>query len=234
MRLSLATIGAAAIAVLALASISANAEAADYDCSNFSNQAEAQGYLLPGDPYNLDGDGDGVACESLPCPCSTGPAPAPPAPVAPPFEPTREGVVLDHVVDGDTLDVLFPDNSTASVRLIGIDTPETHKPGTAIECGGPQATAAMEHRLEPGDALRLISDPTQDMTDIYGRLLRYVQLRGTGLDIGRAQIRSGWAKVYVYEYPFRRLSTYKKDQKFAKKSHRGLWAKCGGRNHAPA
>lgn len=38
----------------------------DYDCSDFSSQSEAQSYLLPGDPYRLDGDGDGIACESLP------------------------------------------------------------------------------------------------------------------------------------------------------------------------
>lgn len=38
----------------------------NYNCSDFSSQAEAQGYLLPGDPYGLDRDNDGIACESLP------------------------------------------------------------------------------------------------------------------------------------------------------------------------
>lgn len=46
------------------------AAATDYDCADFANQAEAQEYLLPGDPYRLDGDDDGIACEDLPCPCS--------------------------------------------------------------------------------------------------------------------------------------------------------------------
>ena len=69
MRLFLsALIGAAIIAVLAPASALAGT---DYDCADFANQAEAQEYLLPGDPYRLDGDNDGVACEDLPCPCST-------------------------------------------------------------------------------------------------------------------------------------------------------------------
>ena len=64
------------------------AQALDYDCADFANQAQAQEYLLPGDPYNLDGDDDGVACEDLPCPCATGvqPAPPPPAPEEPPEE----------------------------------------------------------------------------------------------------------------------------------------------------
>ncbi len=66
------------------------ASAADLDCGDFSNQAEAQENLLPGDPYGLDGDSDGVACEDLPCPCSTGgssgenPGPTPPPPPPPP------------------------------------------------------------------------------------------------------------------------------------------------------
>ncbi len=66
----------------------------DYDCADFATQAEAQEYLLPGDPYNLDGDDDGKACEDNPCPCSytagggeTGPAetPAPEPPPPPPY-----------------------------------------------------------------------------------------------------------------------------------------------------
>jgi hypothetical protein len=58
------------------ASLTQPAKALDYNCSDFSNQAEAEEHLLPGDPYGLDADHDGVACESLPCPCSS----TPPAP----------------------------------------------------------------------------------------------------------------------------------------------------------
>src|SRR5262249_27385690 len=92
MRLGLAiALTALATSTLVLLYSPADSRAVDYDCSDFSTQAEAQQYLLPGDPYNLDGDNDGVACESLPCPCSTarpapGPAPIPP----PPPQPTRE------------------------------------------------------------------------------------------------------------------------------------------------
>lgn len=42
------------------------ASALDYDCADFATQEEAQEYLLPGDPYGLDGDNDGIACEDLP------------------------------------------------------------------------------------------------------------------------------------------------------------------------
>lgn len=78
------------VAFLALDVAPASAAARDYDCADFANQAEAEEYLLPGDPYNLDADNDGIACEDLPCPCSSTPGHGteteelPPAPPPPP------------------------------------------------------------------------------------------------------------------------------------------------------
>lgn len=76
-----------AVGIIALhAGLSASAIAADLDCSDFSTQEEAQGYLVPGDPHGLDADNDGIACESLPSGGSGGgggaaePAPPPPPP----------------------------------------------------------------------------------------------------------------------------------------------------------
>jgi hypothetical protein len=75
-----------ALAVLAI--VPASASAIDYDCEDFASQEEAQEYLLPGDPYGLDGDDDGVACEDLPQGNGGGgdesSAPAPPPPPPPP------------------------------------------------------------------------------------------------------------------------------------------------------
>jgi hypothetical protein len=64
----------------------ASAHRRDYDCSDFATQAEAEEYLLPGDPYNLDADNDGIACEDNPCPCSYTPgrSEAPPPSEPPP------------------------------------------------------------------------------------------------------------------------------------------------------
>jgi Excalibur calcium-binding domain len=85
------------LAMTAFAQAPDRAAARDYDCADFANQAEAQEYLLAGDPYGLDGDGDGMACEDLPCPCSYGSPPeeggggnetaAPPPP--PPYHLTK-------------------------------------------------------------------------------------------------------------------------------------------------
>jgi hypothetical protein len=62
-----------AVALVAVSALPSTAAARDYDCADFADQAEAEEYLLPGDPYNLDGDNDGIACEDLPCPCSSSP-----------------------------------------------------------------------------------------------------------------------------------------------------------------
>lgn len=62
--------GVAILLCLSMVASPASAHRRDYDCSDFATQAEAEEYLLPGDPYNLDADGDGIACEDNPCPCS--------------------------------------------------------------------------------------------------------------------------------------------------------------------
>lgn len=65
---------AIALAVLAIASLPAQAVAGDKDCADFPSQRAAQIFFLKHggpryDPDRLDGDNDGVACEDNPCPC---------------------------------------------------------------------------------------------------------------------------------------------------------------------
>ena len=191
-----------AVAAIASArSATAGSASADKDCSDFANQAQAQSYFVSngGSPSNdfdnLDADHDGVACESLPCPCSSsgsggGAAPAPRA----------RRIPVDSVaaVDGDTLQVrVIRSRQERDVRLIGIDTPETVRPDTPVQCGGPEASASM-HQLADGHRLTLLTDPTQDRVDRYGRLLAYV-LRGDE-NLGKVQFRRGWAEVYVFQH----------------------------------
>src|SRR4051812_19757191 len=84
---------------------------------------------------------------------------------------TRTRARVTRVVDGDTVAVSIDGagDEERSVRLLGIDTPETHRPGTPIECGGPEATANMERLAPPGTRVTLESDPSQDRVDRYGR-----------------------------------------------------------------
>ena len=95
-----------------------------------------------------DADSDGVpdtadACPTKPAPTSNGCPPPPPPP--PPDPPARTSfyAVVTAVVDGDTIRVRRGPYRTHTVRLIGIDTPETKRPGTPVECGGPNATSNM-------------------------------------------------------------------------------------------
>jgi micrococcal nuclease len=121
--------------------------------------------------------------------------------------------------------------SDRSVRLLGIDTPETHRPGTPIECGGPEATANMEKLLPPGTRVGLEADPTQDRIDRYGRLLAYVRLPDGRL-AEEAQLAAGWATVYVFAgHPVTRDPSFRRAQAGARAAGRGVWGRCGGRFH---
>jgi endonuclease YncB( thermonuclease family) len=233
-------------ALTAMASPAAATQAGDLDCPDFATQAAAQSHLLahPGDPDGLDGDHDGVACQALPCPCSaaTGAVvPPPAAATVPPSPAPASGAAavsakarVVRVIDGDTLKVRLATGQAVTVRLIGIDTPETVKPGTAVECGGRSATARMKRlalRNGVGRSVTLTTDPTQDAVDRFGRVLAYV--KGGGADLGRSMVSSGWAKTYVYEHDFARVGTYRKAQASARKARpgRGVWRTCGGNFH---
>jgi endonuclease YncB( thermonuclease family) len=203
--------------VLAVLFLASPAAARDYDCSDFSTQAQAQKYLLKGDPYRLDSNSDGVACESLPCPCSTakpgGNAPPPPKQVR------FSGRVAD-VVDGDTIDVRRQSGRVVRVRILGIDTPEVYG---GVECGGHNASALMK-RLARG-RVRVVTDPKQPKRDRYGRLLAYVSRDGA--DLGRLMVLRGRAKVYVVGSRFSRYSSYARAQRIARADSRGSWGTCG-------
>ena len=136
--------------------------------------------------------------------------------------PLKTKAVVDHVADGDTIKVVVGGREEY-VRFIGIDTPEVY--GTP-ECGGAQASASMKRLLVPGDKVKLIRDRSQGNVDVYDRLLRYVVRRGR--DLGQVQIKKGWARVYVYDRPFDRLSAYHRAQTKARRADRGVWGLCGG------
>jgi endonuclease YncB( thermonuclease family) len=137
------------------------------------------------------------------------------------------------VIDGDTIRVRSLEATRRrrhTVRLIGIDTPEVYG---GVECGGRKASANLK-RLATGRRVLLRTDPSQDTFDRYDRLLAYAKLRG-GPDTAMAQLRAGWAKVYVYGgRPFRWVRAFRRAQRSARRAERGVWGRCGGRFHRPA
>lgn len=200
-------------------------------------------------------------CESLPCPClkpggggggGGGGAPRPaPAPKRTPAKPRAQEIsarIID-VIDGDTIKVRAYDATRRfyDVRLIGIDTPETTKPGVGVECGGPEATSRMfdlafSSRVDSdgdglfdeagGDGRRvtLRTDPTQDVFDRYDRLLAYVTTSGAMLQT--RMLSAGWATTYVYGgKPFQKVERFRAAERRARKADRGVYM-CDGDFHS--
>ncbi|MGA9747291.1 MAG: thermonuclease family protein [Nocardioides sp.] len=208
------------------------AQAYDRDCGDFATQRAAQSFFLDNggprnDPHALDSDGDGIACETNPCPClfkkstGTGAQPA----VGPKRERSlKQAARVIYVTDGDTIKVRLATGAKRDVRLVGIDTPEVYG-GT--QCGGPEASESLKKILPVNTRVTLYSDPSQDLKDRYGRLLRYVHKTATGKDVNRQQVYLGHARVYVYNHnPFRRVSGYKVAATQAKSGRRGIWGRC--------
>jgi micrococcal nuclease len=130
---------------------------------------------------------------------------------------------VTRVVDGDTVKV-----GTVTVRVIGLDTPETVSPTVPDECGGAEATATAKELLL-NEQVALVTDPTQGAKDKYGRTLAYVEIKGGG-DFGLEMLKRGRGAEYTYSKPYQRQAIYKAAQAAAKAAHKGVWDVCGGVN----
>jgi len=249
------------VTVLAGAVLLPSSSAHAATCSDYPNQAAAQRAA-----DTRDADGDGIYCESLPCPClkpgsgaggGGSPRPTPRPSPRPRPKPVKQAQVIDaritSVSDGDTIKVraFGARRDFYTVRLIGIDTPETRDPGTPVECGGKRATSNMLALAftaptdENGDGLldqeggqgrrvTLRTDPTQATFDRYGRLLAYVTTRSS-VNLGARQIADGWAKVYIFNRtPFQQVKRFQAAERRARARSRGVWGRCGGNFHRPA
>lgn len=133
----------------------------------------------------------------------------------------QEQGTVTNVVDGDTFKVQL--DTVETVRIIGIDTPETVHPSKPVQCFGKEASAKLKELLA-GEEVLLEKNPAEDR-DKYDRLLRYVDLDGE--DIGARMIEEGYAYSYK-QYPHPRLAAYNELEKEARNENRGLWGSCNG------
>ena len=131
------------------------------------------------------------------------------------------------VVDGDTIKVRMS-GRVESVRLIGIDAPETNAPGRPVQCFGPEASAKAKELLA-GKAVRLEYDDSQDRRDRYDRLLAYAWV-GDML-FNEWMIRQGYAREFTYNEPYRYQQMFQAAEAEARAAGRGLWAAdtCAGK-----
>lgn len=127
---------------------------------------------------------------------------------------------VSEVYDGDTIAVQM-DSRTEKVRMIGVDTPETHKPNSPVECGGPEASDYAKKLLN-GTQVRLESDPTNQNRDRYDRLLRYVYLPDGRL-FNKLLITEGYGTPYT-SFPFQKKQEFIAAGLQAKLENKGVWA----------
>ena len=143
----------------------------------------------------------------------------------PSFKATESPVLLESqvlkVIDGDTIQVNL-NGVTETVRLIGVDTPETVEPRTAVQCFGRESSDQAKTILS-GKVVKLENDPTQGDKDRYGRFLRYVLL-DDGTNFNKKMISEGFAFEYTYSGPYKYQTEFKKAQEEARDGKKGLWA----------
>jgi micrococcal nuclease len=142
---------------------------------------------------------------------------------AAPEEPGQSGEWYEvvRVIDGDTL-VIDRDGTRETVRLIGINTPETVDPRRTVECFGVEASNKAKELLT-GARVRIETDPSQGTRDKYQRLLAYVYLE-SGLHFNQYMIAEGYAYEYTYNVPYQYQAAFNAAQAEAEANKRGLWA----------
>ena len=126
-----------------------------------------------------------------------------------------------RAIDGDTLEVTLPGGRREDVRLIGVDTPETVKPGTPVQCFGPRASA-FTHRLLDGATVRL--ELGVERRDVYGRLLAYAHLGRRFFNA--TLVRRGLARTLRIPPNDRFAPLFQRLALRAARAGRGLWGVC--------
>lgn len=124
-------------------------------------------------------------------------------------------------VDGDTVKADI-DGKTETLRLIGVDTPETKDPRKAVQCFGQEAANYTKQNLL-GKNVRLVGDDSQDTRDKYGRLLRYVFL-SDGQNFNQMLVAEGYAYEYTYRTAYVYQEEFKTAQMEASAAGKGLWS----------
>jgi micrococcal nuclease len=127
-----------------------------------------------------------------------------------------------RVVDGDTV-VVQTGGHQEKVRYIGVDTPESVKPGTPVQCFA-KAASAENKRLIEGERVKLVHDA--EALDRYGRTLAYVYRARDGLFVNAELVKRGYARTLTippnvaHAHDFAKLATQ------ARRAGRGLWSRC--------
>jgi micrococcal nuclease len=127
--------------------------------------------------------------------------------------------VVARVVDGDTV-VL---RGGERVRYIGVDTPESVKPGTPVQCYA-KAASRFNAQLVEGRRVRLRYDAERH--DRYGRTLAYLYRARDGLFVNAELVRRGYARVLTIPPNVAHAGQFRRLAARARRAGRGLWRAC--------
>jgi micrococcal nuclease len=136
--------------------------------------------------------------------------------------PAGSRATVVRAIDGDTIVVALGRGRTETVRMLGVDTPETQHPEKGVECFGPEASAYTHARLPAGQAVRL--EPDTELRDPYGRLLAHVSVRGRR--VGDDLLRLGYARLLVIPPNDLHARAMFAAEIEARRARRGLWGAC--------
>ena len=130
---------------------------------------------------------------------------------------------VERVVDGDTI-IVHVNSRRERVRLIGIDTPESVKPNTPVQCFAVVASNRTKALLPAGAPVRLVGDVEQ--RDKYKRLLAYVYRQRDNLFVNLSLVRDGYAQPYTFPPNVAHTSEFVAAAADARNAGRGLWSAC--------
>lgn len=210
--------------LLVLASVVAGCSASNSETLATSSTSSASADGSTSTSFGkTDGDlGTSTTPPSIPTPTS------PSAPTASPARgvilPAGDDATITRHVDGDTIYV----SGLGSIRLIGIDTPETKDPRTVVECFGKEASNHLAALLPIGTRVRVTYDV--ERTDRYNRVLGYLYRSSDALFINAAMIIEGFAAAYRYPPNVANADWFSGLDRQAREANVGLWAACGGIN----
>ena len=139
--------------------------------------------------------------------------------------PGEPNATVQRVIDGDTI-VVETGGVDERIRLIGIDTPESVKPGTEVECFGKEASEHTADLLPEGTEVVLERDV--EARDRYDRLLAYVYRAADGLFVNLAIVEEGFGQPATYPPNVAHTEEFVRAGRTARDQDRGLWGSCGG------
>jgi micrococcal nuclease len=131
--------------------------------------------------------------------------------------------VVTKITDGDTIHVHIG-GGDETVRLIGIDTPESVDPRSPVECFGQEASAHLKELIPVGTDVRLVRDV--EARDRYDRLLAYVYRADDDLFVNRQMALDGYADLLTYPPNVAHVEDFTTAVREARDAGRGLWSAC--------